>query len=564
MASNTELIKERLNIVEVVSSYIKLEKAGVNYKAKCPFHHEKTPSFYVSPDKGYYCFGCGAKGDIFSFVQQFEGLDFRGALKLLADRAGVKLEFVRDENRDEKTKMFDLMEEATKIYQTALTQNSSALAYLKERGLSLQTIKDWRIGYAPNDWHWTEQRMKKFGSLEELEKVGLVKKGDKGYYDKFRGRIMFPLFDTSGRVIAFSGRIFDERENKELAKYMNSPETAIFYKSSALYGLYQAKTKIREQDYVILVEGQMDLLMSHQAGFQNTVATSGTSLTEQHLIILKRFTNRLMVAYDADGAGWKASKRAWEMALKMGMEIKIVEIPKGFDPADLVLKDVKQYGECLKNSQHIIDLSLEKILAEEKDLRQIAKKIRIEVLPYIWHLESEMEKSYYIQQLVDKTKIDERAIREDLQKLIVEQVEKVEELEKKPLSTQNNLLDKLLGIYYWQQSQSVAIIDLQNLYSELGRILSLTKLAEYEAKIIDRQTELIFEAEVSYNQSHKIKEEVSEMLSRLEVVELSKLVEKMQLELGELSKNGKTEEAQIKFIELTGVCQKINKLKNRK
>ena len=563
MASDVERIKEKINIVDLVSSYIKLEKAGVNYRARCPFHHEKTPSFYVSPERGYYCFGCSAKGDIFSFVQQFEGLDFRGALKILADRAGVKLEFRRDDGKDEKTKLFDLMEESTKLYENALAQKSEALAYLKNRGLALQTVKNWRIGYAPNDWHWLESRMKKFGTSSEMEMAGLVKKGDKGLYDKFRGRIMFPMFDASGRVIAFSGRAFDEVDNA--AKYLNSPETPIFYKSAVLYGLYQGKAKIREQDYIILVEGQMDLLMSHQAGFSNTVATSGTSLTEHHLTIIKRFTNRIKVAYDSDGAGWKASKRAWELALKMGMEIKIAEMPAGSDPADLILKDPQVYADCLKKARHIIDLSIDKILESEKDARLIAKSVKLEVLPYISHLESSMEKSYFVKQVAERCKIDEEAIWQDLERVELEPVEeKIEEKVAVKVDPKNILLDKLLGIYYWQQQRETVVIDLKKIRAELERVLSLTKLTEYESTIAVRQAELIFEAEVNYDRSEVLDREIKELLVKLEVEGLTIDATRLMGEIHELEKQGKTEEAQIKLLEVQGVFQKINRLKNSK
>ncbi|MEI7513358.1 MAG: DNA primase [bacterium] len=396
--SNVDTIKERLSIVDVLSSYIKLEHSGVNFKARCPFHNEKTPSFFVSPDRNnYYCFGCGAKGDIFSFVEQFEGVDFRGALKMLAEKAGVTLDYEPREQGDEKEILYFLMEKSMKLYVLELEKNTKAKEYLLGRGISENTIKEWQIGYSPDDWHFTEMALKKEFKIEDIEKAGLIKKGDKGYYDRFRGRIMFPLFDTTGRIVAFSGRAFGQSD--EVAKYLNSPETPIFSKSAVLYGLHKAKGGIREKDYSILVEGQVDLLMSHQAGFSNTVATSGTALTEQHLHILKRFSNRIMVAYDADGAGWRASKRAWEMGLSLGMEIKIAEIPDGFDPADLILKDKNMWVEALKNSEHIVDLCIEKVKSDIKDTRLLSKRIREEVLPYVANIESNMEQSHYVKKI---------------------------------------------------------------------------------------------------------------------------------------------------------------------
>ena len=275
MNSPVAKIKERLSIEEVVSSYIKLKKAGANLKAKCPFHNEKTPSFFVSVDRGsYYCFGCGASGDIFTFVEEFEGLDFRGALKLLADRAGVELAAYTKEMKEaenEKEKLYRAMEEATLYFCDNLTQNREVLNYLKTRGLNEKSIKDFRIGFALLDWRLLYFYLQKKGFSDiEMEKAGLVKKSEKGFYDRFRGRIMFPISDSSGRVIAFSGRIFSAQGGSasggvEQAKYLNSPETPIFSKHAVLYGIYKAKDSIRKNNFSILVEGQMDLILSHQA-----------------------------------------------------------------------------------------------------------------------------------------------------------------------------------------------------------------------------------------------------------------------------------------------------------
>ena len=289
MNTSVQKIKERLGIEEVVSSYIKLDRAGANLKAKCPFHNENTPSFFISPDRGsYYCFGCGAKGDIFTFVEEFEGLDFRGALKLLADRAGVSLESFNpkdEKNQSEKEKLYEAMEEATKYFENNLKNNAEVLEYLKSRGLNEKSIKDFRIGFAILDWRklYDSLRSKNF-SDSEIERAGLAKKPDdqsKAMYDRFRGRIMFPISDSSGRIIAFSGRIIVD--DGKSAKYLNSPETPIFNKSSVLFGIDKAKDAIRKNDFSILVEGQMDLILSHQAGFKNTVASSGTAMTDSTL-----------------------------------------------------------------------------------------------------------------------------------------------------------------------------------------------------------------------------------------------------------------------------------------
>src|SRR6185369_16545446 len=265
MNSPVDKIKERLGIEEVVSSYIKLDRAGNNLKARCPFHNEKTPSFFISPDRGsYYCFGCGASGDIFTFVEEFEGLDFKGALKLLADRAGVPLEAFTPERKEaesEKERLYRAMEEATKYFEDNLRNNSKeskeVLEYLTSRGVNEKSIKDFRVGFAILDWRKLYDHLRSKGFADaDIERAGLAKKPEdksKAMYDRFRGRIMFPITDSSGRVVAFSGRIFVD--DGKSAKYLNSPETPIFSKHAVLFGIDKAKESIRKNNFSILVEG---------------------------------------------------------------------------------------------------------------------------------------------------------------------------------------------------------------------------------------------------------------------------------------------------------------------
>ena len=239
MSTSVEQIKEKLSIEDVIGSYIKLERAGNSLKARCPFHNEKTPSFFVSPDRGgYYCFGCGVKGDIFTFVQEFEGIDFVGALKILADRAGVQLEKISPKVADKKERLYYLLEITTEFLEKNLQNEEIPLDYLKKRGLTEKTIKDWRIGYVRNEWRTIYDHLKSKGFLdEEMERAGVIKTEGQNTYDRFRGRIMFPLFDSAGRVIAFSGRIMPAFDDGKAGKYLNSPQTEIFDKSKTLYGL---------------------------------------------------------------------------------------------------------------------------------------------------------------------------------------------------------------------------------------------------------------------------------------------------------------------------------------
>ena len=284
-----ETIKDRLPITEVLSSYITLTQNGAQYKAKCPFHNERTPSFYVSPDRGlYYCFGCGAKGDIFTFVEQFEGLDKKGALKLLADRAGVEL--TGNIGATDTDGVYEILEKATLVYQNLLEKSGPALTYLEGRGITKETIDLFRIGYVPDEWRTIESTCKNEAERALATRAGLIKKAENKVYDRFRKRIMFPLTDSSGRVVGFSGRSFPAKTSADadvrpahsenalrddeynVPKYLNSPETEVFQKSKNLFGFDKAKAHIKKHNFAILVEGQMDLIISHQAGFRNTVA----------------------------------------------------------------------------------------------------------------------------------------------------------------------------------------------------------------------------------------------------------------------------------------------------
>ncbi|OGZ19558.1 MAG: DNA primase, partial [Candidatus Nealsonbacteria bacterium RIFCSPHIGHO2_01_FULL_43_31] len=513
MNSPVQQIKERLSIEEIVSSYIKLEKAGANFKAKCPFHNEKTPSFFVSPDRGsYYCFGCGAKGDIFSFIEEFEGLDFKGALKILAERAGIPLAQYSKEKEGEKEKLYRAMEEATKFFEKNLTENKEVLKYLKSRGLEEKTIGDFRIGFSLLDWRTLFEYLKSKGfSDKEIELAGLAKKTEKGFYDRFRGRIIFPISDSSGRIIAFSGRIFSaeggstsggEVSNYEQAKYLNSPDTPIFSKSAVLYGLDKAKESIRKNNFSILVEGQMDLILSHQAGFRNTVATSGTALSDatvskenvvSNLGLLRRLSGNIILAFDADRAGFNASSRAGKIALSFGMDVKVVSMSEGIDPADLISQNgTDAWRMAIRNSKHIIEFLLDKILNSHKeDMRKVGREIREKILPYIDSIESAIEKSHFIKIISNKSGIAENALLEDLKKVQSELKFETEEIRTAKKNVEKKMRKdpierRLLGIAFWQENIQNKTINPELIFQKLDKAKEIYK---------DIKEDLIYEAE---------------------------------------------------------------------
>ncbi len=422
MRGDVETVKARLDIAEVVGGYVKLEKAGASLKGRCPFHNEKTPSFFVSPARqSYYCFGCGAKGDIFTFVEELEGLSFKETLKSLAERAGVEIDYRPEarEAKDEKEKILQVLEVATQFFENELKNTPTALEYLKSRGIDESSVKHWRLGYAPAEWRALYTHLLQVGYSKELMlKAGLVKPVDgtraKEPYDVFRDRVIFPLSDASGEVIAFSGRALAKETEP---KYLNSPDTVLFTKSEVLYGLDKAKDKIRRQDYAILVEGQMDLVLSHQAGVENTVASSGTAFTSQHLERLKRLSKRIILAFDGDKAGEMASEKAATLALALGLEPKVAKLPEGFDPADVVKGNKDEWKEILRKSLPAIEYFLGNILKTEKDHRKLGKLVEHKLLPLVALLESSIEKSHFLSLIGKRTGIKEEILWEDMRRM---------------------------------------------------------------------------------------------------------------------------------------------------
>ena len=514
-------------------------------KAKCPFHNEKTPSFFVSADRGtYYCFGCGASGDIFTFVEEFEGLDFKGALKLLGDRAGVSLPRFNPKEESEKEKLYRIMEEAASYFEENLTRNAEALEYLKKRGLQEKTIKDFRIGFAILDWRKLYDYLKsKNFTNHEIERAGLAKKPDdtsKAMYDRFRGRIMFPIMDSSGRVIAFSGRIF--KDDGKSAKYLNSPETPIFIKNAVLFGIDKAKDSIRRNNFSILVEGQMDLIMSNQTGYKNTVASSGTALSDStvskenvisNLGLVRRLSSNIVLAFDADRAGANATIRAGKIALSLGMDVKVAEMPEGIDPADLISKTgADAWREAIKNSKHIIEFLLNKVLQSSGDNpRKAGREIKEKVLPFVNALESSIEKAHFIKKISDLSNIPQNALQDDLKKIEQELKYEKEEIKEAgdaltKMYRKDYIERKLLCIALWQQTLPTPIVDFEIIFNKLGEVYK-----KYE----DIKRDLIFEAEVFYTNNENLEKSIKEMFLNLEEENINEELSKKMLELKEAS-----------------------------
>ena len=427
--SQTEEIKSKLDIVEVIREYLPVKAVGVNFQALCPFHNEKTPSFVISPDKQvWHCFGCGRGGDVFSFVMEKEGLSFPEALRLLANKAGVVLKHENVKDYSERNRLLDIMELAAKYYAHLLAgeDGSAFRAYLSERGLTEETIAAWRLGYSRANWDdlfkFLQSRPlkgKKFSS-EEIFSAGLAIKKNTGlgYYDRFRDRIMFPIWDVNNNVIAFTARANPAQEKSDkLAKYINSPQTKVYDKSRVLFGLNKAKQAIRQADLAIVVEGQMDVIACHQHGFENVVASSGTALTAEQITLLKRFSNNLALLFDMDQAGQLAADRGIREALAQEMNLQIIVLSVGKDPADALNSDPEAFRQAVSTAKPMLAYYFEKIRAD-LDLSKLENKrlISAKMFAMISLVANKTEQGHWLKKISEELDFFEPDTREEFLK----------------------------------------------------------------------------------------------------------------------------------------------------
>ncbi|MBI2196110.1 DNA primase [Candidatus Daviesbacteria bacterium] len=415
---DTELIKEKLNIVDLISEYLPLKKSGVNFKANCPFHQEKTPSFVVSPERAiWHCFGCSAGGDIFTFLMEKEGMEFKEALEMLAKKAGVILQRRTDDKKDFKDRLFEVNLKAQEFFHYMLTKHSfgkKALEYLKSRGVTDSSIEEFGLGYAPNSWEsMTKFLLKRGFTNQEITLSGLGVAARSGNYDRFRGRIIFPLLDSKEKLRGFSGRVLLPAE----PKYINTPQTAIFDKGSFLFGLNLAKGEIRNKKEAILVEGEMDMIASFQAGFKNIVASKGTALTEGQIDLIKKYTEDIVLGFDMDLAGDSASRRGIEMADKAGLNIKVIQLEGGKDAAEVIRENPALWQKALEQSVPIYDYYLTST-ARRYDTKKAAdlRKIGGELIPIWAKITDDLIRERYIQRLAAFLKTEEKIIRESVEK----------------------------------------------------------------------------------------------------------------------------------------------------
>lgn len=420
MLDPVEEIKQKLDIIQLVGEYVPLKKAGANnWRGKCPFHNEKTPSFFVSSDKQIFkCFGCGAGGDVFTFIQKIEGTDFPEALRVLAQKAGIVLQKQDPRAISQKTRLLDICQLAVKHWQDNLVASAglSALDYLKQRQLSMQTIKNFQLGLAMDSWDDLLNFLKAKGYTEtEIFQAGFVVKKEKGagFYDRFRGRIMFPIWDIHGNVIGCTGRIL--KGDEKIAKYVNTPESPLYNKSRVLYGLDKAKATIRAADLAVLVEGNMDVIASHQAAVTNVIACSGTALTIEQITLIKRYTNNIALCFDMDAAGKLAAGRSIDLVLAHGLNTKIVQVPFGKDPDDCIKKDKQLWIDAIKNSISAMEFYFRELVLTQ-NLHNVdgRKKAAKDFMAKIAVLDDVVERDYWLKRLASEIGIDEKLLRDAL------------------------------------------------------------------------------------------------------------------------------------------------------
>jgi len=400
-----EDIKSRLSIEDVIGEYVELKRAGRNFKALSPFGNEKTPSFMISPEKQiWHDFSSGKGGNMFSFVMEMEGVDFKGALELLARKAGVDLALYRTgtsaKNASIKNVLYDINEAATKFYQISFSKNKTALEYiLKDRAFTKETALRFRLGYAPNATNGVISFLKKRGfSIENIKKAGLAVQRYGDAVDMFRGRIMVPLADGQGKIVGFTARLLKDEPNAP--KYINTPATPLYDKSRHIFGLHFAKEEIRKNNFVVVVEGNMDVIASQQSGVSNVVATAGTAMTQMHLKELSKFTNDIRLCFDEDKAGIAATERAIELANGLDIQLQVLTVVGGKDPDELIRSDVGAWKKVTEKPQYAMDWLIERYTKEYDISSAQGKKLFTKkVMSVIAKMTDKVEKEHYIKQI---------------------------------------------------------------------------------------------------------------------------------------------------------------------
>lgn len=591
MSEVTEQIKDRLNVVDVLGEYLKLEKAGTNYKALCPFHNEKTPSFMVNPEQNFwYCFGCQKGGDIFTFVQEMEGLEFRDALERLADKAGVEIPKFQAYNKEEKSqkqKIYEILETATRFYQVQLEKNANGkkiAEYLRQRNISGEQMKIFRIGYAPDGWsNLLKFLMGRDYLLKDIAQTGLLvfKEGGssdnvESYYDRFRDRVMFPVIDVVGRVVGYSARVVPGGDEKN-AKYINTPQGSVYDKSQILYGIYQARTEIKKQDFVIITEGNMDVIASFDSGLQNIIAVSGTALTKEHVKVLRRYTNNFKFCFDMDEAGQRATKKSIQTCLEEGIDLEIIILPGAYkDINELTIKEPDNWRRVVADSTPVMKYFFD-LVFKQFDVNDAKgkKMIAHELLNIIKDIDDPIEQSYWLKKLSDRISVDEDILTRVLEEAKLKREKEVignrEEAEEKDSAPEKKdrrsiLQERLLGLFslfFDQLSGEIKSID-ESLFDE-KYLVFWKNISVNDKSGIEKEVNQ-FEIGVKYNYDEKDGfienkidplEEKEVIRNELEKVQKKELLQKITWDIKKAEEEGDDEASKLLSEEFNRLSREV-------
>ncbi len=463
-----EEIKTRLDIVDVINEYVALKPAGANHKALCPFHTEKTPSFMVSRERQMWrCFGCSEGGDLYSFVMKMEGLDFPGALRHLAQKAGVTIRRGDPAVASHKNTLLEIVQAAANFWQTLLLESpqaAAARAYLKQRGVSDSAVQAFQLGFAPDSWDATGQHLRDRGFSEaDLFAAGLMVKKERGagFYDRFRNRLIFPIHDAHGTVVGFGGRALADGPDAG-AKYINTPQTAIYNKGLVVFNLHRAKPDIRTANAAVLVEGYMDALASWEAGVKNVVAVAGTALTGDQVKLLKRFTANLAIAFDMDPAGAAAAWRGIDVVLQAECGVRVITLPFGKDPDECVRQDPAAWRQAISGAVEFMQYCFTKTLAQYPPTDATNKKLAAKtLLEVIGKLGNRIEQTHWLQQLANNLSVPELILRESLPaRRAASRAGGMASTPSRPVGRERGLLleERLVALLLYQPSQLAAAL----------------------------------------------------------------------------------------------------------
>jgi len=596
MDNQVDEIKQKLNIVNVINRYVPLKKRGRHHVACCPFHGEKTPSFTVSEELQIYkCFGCGKGGDIFNFLEEYEKIDFREALEELAKQAGITLiksSFI-DHQESKKKLLIEINGKVSKFYNYILLFHPlgrEALNYIIKRGITVETIKTFNIGFSPNDSKYISNYiLKKNYKIDDLISSGTFGKSNysSGLYDRFQGRLVFPLHDYRGHIVAFSGRILPNTKNPNMAKYINSPETEIYHKSQMLFGLNLAKEAIRQENYAIIVEGEFDMISPFQNGFKNIVALKGTAFTQDQLQLLRRYTDTLILALDSDFAGNNAARKSIELADSMEFDIKVLNLGNKYkDPDEAIKADLEFFKAQLKKSVDIWDFIIESQL-KINDINTIKgkKEVLNVVLPFLVKIKNSVVKSDYFKKLADEINSSVEAIHEEATKitnpnstsfnLITKKTEAVEELESKTEKLEELLLILIIGAKnpsklaqklkkYLDQLTISRFKTIANYLLEKENQSLKEILNSFPAEIKTLFENLYFESEKNQMDSVTRLLEIKKATAKISSILLKDKLNKISNQISKLEEEGDEDSLKKRELEYNQVLEELHNLQSKK